>query len=150
MYGDKSGCRLIMGCHPCDRRIDGIALELNRKEVKLPKAKRQRNTGSLFTPPRLCRDLVSVLREWTTLPGVNEHSQSASVRILFTYAAVGGRYRNLRRLRWQDYDRGTGKRLFRQFAKVGIYLTPPNATGCGLTRVANGTGSTCTACWAKR
>jgi hypothetical protein len=33
---------------------------------------------------------------------------------------------------------------------VGIYLTPPNATGCGLTRVANGTGSTCTACWAKR
>ena len=34
--------------------------------------------------------------------------------------------------------------------KVGIYLTPPNATGCGLTRVANGTGSTCTACWAKR
>jgi len=38
----------------------------------------------------------------------------------------------------------------RYLGLVGIYLTPPNATGCGLTRVANGTGSTCTACWAKR
>jgi hypothetical protein len=28
----------------------------------------------------------------------------------------------------------------------GIYLTPLNATGCGLTRVANGAGSVCTAC----
>ena len=28
----------------------------------------------------------------------------------------------------------------------GIYLTPPGTTGCGLTKVANGTGSTCTAC----
>ena len=32
----------------------------------------------------------------------------------------------------------------------GIYFTPPNAIGCGLTRVANGAGSTCTACWARR
>jgi hypothetical protein len=32
----------------------------------------------------------------------------------------------------------------------GIYLTPPNATGCGLTRVANGAGSVCIACWARR
>ena len=31
-----------------------------------------------------------------------------------------------------------------------IYLAPPNATGCGLTRVANGAGSVCTACWARR
>jgi hypothetical protein len=28
----------------------------------------------------------------------------------------------------------------------GIYLTPPYTTGCGLTKVANGTGPTCTAC----
>jgi nitrogen fixation/metabolism regulation signal transduction histidine kinase len=28
----------------------------------------------------------------------------------------------------------------------GIYLTPPDTTGCGLTKVANGTGPTCTAC----
>jgi hypothetical protein len=32
----------------------------------------------------------------------------------------------------------------------GIYLTPLNATGCGLTRVANGAGSVCTACCARR
>src|SRR5271157_1506857 len=32
----------------------------------------------------------------------------------------------------------------------GIYFTPPNAIGCGLTRVANGAGSTCTASWARR
>jgi hypothetical protein len=31
-------------------------------------------------------------------------------------------------------------------AKGGIYFTPPNAIGCGLTRLANGAGSTCTAC----
>jgi hypothetical protein len=31
-----------------------------------------------------------------------------------------------------------------------IYLTPPSATGCGLTRVAKGAGPTCTACWARR
>ena len=29
---------------------------------------------------------------------------------------------------------------------MGIYLTPPDTTGCGLTRVANGAGPTCTAC----
>jgi len=28
----------------------------------------------------------------------------------------------------------------------GIYLTPPDTTGCGLTSVANGAGPTCTAC----
>jgi hypothetical protein len=28
----------------------------------------------------------------------------------------------------------------------GIYLTPPDTAGCGLTSVANGTGPTCTAC----
>jgi hypothetical protein len=28
----------------------------------------------------------------------------------------------------------------------GIYLTPPHTTGCGLTKVAKGTGPTCTAC----
>jgi hypothetical protein len=27
-----------------------------------------------------------------------------------------------------------------------IYLTPPDTTGCGLSKVANGTGPTCTAC----
>ncbi|MGA3344242.1 MAG: carboxypeptidase regulatory-like domain-containing protein [Terracidiphilus sp.] len=32
----------------------------------------------------------------------------------------------------------------------GIYLTPPDTTGCGLIKVANGTGPTCTACWANR
>ena len=31
-----------------------------------------------------------------------------------------------------------------------IYLTPPCTTGCGLTRVAKGTGSVCTACCASR
>ena len=29
---------------------------------------------------------------------------------------------------------------------VGIYFTPPTPTGCGLIKVANGAGSTCTAC----
>jgi hypothetical protein len=28
----------------------------------------------------------------------------------------------------------------------GIYLTPPDTTGCGLIKAANGTGPTCTAC----
>jgi hypothetical protein len=28
----------------------------------------------------------------------------------------------------------------------GIYLTPPDTTGCGLIKFANGTGPTCTAC----
>jgi hypothetical protein len=32
----------------------------------------------------------------------------------------------------------------------GIYLTPPGTTGCGLTKVANGTGPPSTACWANR
>jgi hypothetical protein len=27
-----------------------------------------------------------------------------------------------------------------------IYLTPPGPTGCGLTNLANGTGSVCMAC----
>lgn len=31
-----------------------------------------------------------------------------------------------------------------------IYLTPPDTTGCGLTRMAKGTGSVCTACCASR
>ena len=31
-------------------------------------------------------------------------------------------------------------------ANTDIYLTPPNATGCGLTKVANGAGPVCTAC----
>lgn len=32
----------------------------------------------------------------------------------------------------------------------GVYFKPPNAIACGLTRIAKGAGSTCTACWAKR
>jgi hypothetical protein len=32
------------------------------------------------------------------------------------------------------------------FLNRGIYLTPPDTTGCGLTKAANGTGRTCTAC----
>jgi len=38
------------------------------------------------------------------------------------------------------------RRGYGTFGFRGIYLTPPNATGCGLTRVANGAGSVCTAC----
>jgi hypothetical protein len=32
------------------------------------------------------------------------------------------------------------------FAHRDIYLTPPGPTGCGLVRIANGAGSTWTAC----
>jgi hypothetical protein len=32
------------------------------------------------------------------------------------------------------------------FSNIDIYLTPPDTTGCGLTRVANGAGPTRTAC----
>jgi len=31
-------------------------------------------------------------------------------------------------------------------ANTVIYFTPPNTTGCGLTRDANGAGPVCTAC----
>jgi YD repeat-containing protein len=34
----------------------------------------------------------------------------------------------------------------RQISYRGIYLTPPDTTGCGLIKFANGTGPTCTAC----
>jgi NAD(P)-dependent dehydrogenase (short-subunit alcohol dehydrogenase family) len=39
-------------------------------------------------------------------------------------------------------ERNWGRILFIR----GIYLTPPSTTDCGLTKVANGTGPTCTAC----
>jgi len=38
------------------------------------------------------------------------------------------------------------EKLEKTFGIRGIYLTPPDTTGCGLIKSANGTGPTCTAC----
>ena len=47
-------------------------------------------------------------------------------------------------------DIGTAETAMESFANRDIYLTPPNTMGCGLTRVANGIGSVCMDCWARR
>jgi len=61
------------------------------------------------------------------------------IRALRVLSAAEGVYESRERaLQWL---RRPNPRL-----NTDIYLTPPNATGCGLTKVANGAGSVCTAC----